>query len=165
MGEPTSWQREARQLRAQGKTPDEIAALVGQTVSAVCEALRGTRRPPAADREATVIRANLVRRCVGLGLSDGATGATLTGSRAMVQGYIMLRAPSRPSSLRVRSQVGTAVRQRSPDTATSRCPSLRLPQDPRKAGRCHQRTTYQKLRRAEAVGWQQHKDSGRHLDP
>ena len=32
------------------------------------------------DRVATVIQANLVRRCVSWGLSDGATGVALTGS-------------------------------------------------------------------------------------
>ena len=48
MGEPTGWQCEARQLRAQGHGANEIAALDGQPRSAVREVLRGTRRPPAA---------------------------------------------------------------------------------------------------------------------
>jgi hypothetical protein len=44
METPIDWQREARKMRAQGKSSDEIAALVGQTVPAVREVLRGTRR-------------------------------------------------------------------------------------------------------------------------
>ncbi len=39
------WERQARQLRAQGKTADEIAVLLHQGPSAVCEVLRGSRRP------------------------------------------------------------------------------------------------------------------------
>ena len=42
-----SWQAEARRMRAQGKASDEIAALIGKTVSAVRAVLRGTPRPPA----------------------------------------------------------------------------------------------------------------------
>jgi predicted transcriptional regulator len=51
MGKPIdsgNWQREARQLRAQGKAAHEIAALLGQAASAVREVLRGTPRPPPA---------------------------------------------------------------------------------------------------------------------
>jgi hypothetical protein len=40
-----NWQAEARRLRAQGKTADEIAALLQQDPSAVREALRGTPSP------------------------------------------------------------------------------------------------------------------------
>ncbi len=41
-----SWDAEARKLRAQGKTADEIAAQLGQARSTVLDALRGTPRPP-----------------------------------------------------------------------------------------------------------------------
>ena len=44
METPIDWQGEARKMRAQGKSSDEIAALVGQTVPAVRDVLRGTRR-------------------------------------------------------------------------------------------------------------------------
>ena len=43
----SSWQAEARKLRAQGKATDEIAALIGQPRSDVRTALRGMPRPPA----------------------------------------------------------------------------------------------------------------------
>ena len=46
METPIDWQAEARRMRAQGKTSDEIAALLGQAVPTVREVLRGTPRPP-----------------------------------------------------------------------------------------------------------------------
>jgi len=39
METPISWQAEARRMRAQGNTSDEIAALLGTTVTAVRKAL------------------------------------------------------------------------------------------------------------------------------
>ena len=44
MQTPINWQGEARKMRAQGKSSDEIAMALGQTPEAVREALRGTRR-------------------------------------------------------------------------------------------------------------------------
>ena len=46
METPIDWQAEARRLRAKGKTSAEIAALLDQTVAAVREALRWSRREP-----------------------------------------------------------------------------------------------------------------------
>ena len=49
MGEPIdsgNWRAEARQLRAQGKAADEIAARLGRAPEAIRVALRGTLRAP-----------------------------------------------------------------------------------------------------------------------
>jgi hypothetical protein len=48
MQTPINWQAEARRMRAQGHDASKIAALLGQTVSAVRLCLRGTRRGPPA---------------------------------------------------------------------------------------------------------------------
>jgi hypothetical protein len=52
METPINWQGEARKMRAQGKSSDEIAAQLGKARSTVIEALRGTPRPPPAAGDA-----------------------------------------------------------------------------------------------------------------
>jgi hypothetical protein len=47
MKAPIDWQAQARQLRAKGKSSDEIAVVLHQGPSVVREVLKGTPRPPA----------------------------------------------------------------------------------------------------------------------
>ena len=47
MQSPVSWQREARQMRAQGHDTSKIAIALDKSASTVREALRGLRRGPA----------------------------------------------------------------------------------------------------------------------